>query len=76
MYQLDPVGRLAPSSLDISRAAARRHMHLAALDLAPGASSSAPRGRPAMVRWGRIVAGRVQDLARATRGVRTTQVPS
>ena len=31
MHQLDPVGRFAPSSLDLSRAAAERHAHLAAL---------------------------------------------
>jgi len=34
MYQLDAVGRLAPSSLDVSRAAARRSEHLAALESA------------------------------------------
>jgi hypothetical protein len=31
MHHLDPFGRLAPSSLDMSRAAARRHEHLEAL---------------------------------------------
>ena len=31
MPSIDPFGRLAPSSLDLSRAAAVRHAHLAAL---------------------------------------------
>ena len=31
MYHLDPVGRLAPTSLDVSRAAAVRHAHVSAL---------------------------------------------
>ena len=31
MSHLDPVGRLAPSSLDVSRAAAVRHAHVSAL---------------------------------------------
>ena len=31
MYKLDPVGRLMPSSLDVSRAAAERHDHLEGL---------------------------------------------
>ena len=31
MYTLDPVGRLTPSSLDVSRAAAERHAHLEGL---------------------------------------------
>jgi hypothetical protein len=31
MYHLDPVGRLVPSSLDVSRAASARHAHVAAL---------------------------------------------
>ncbi|HET6967450.1 MAG TPA: hypothetical protein VFI44_04185 [Ornithinibacter sp.] len=38
MNQLDPVGRLTPSSVDLSRAAAARHAHLSAL--------RAPHGRP------------------------------
>ncbi|MFL6168811.1 MAG: hypothetical protein ACJ711_03985 [Ornithinibacter sp.] len=75
MYQLDPVGRLAPSSLDISRAAARRHTHLAALHTAPGTSSSELHGRSAPVRWARVVVGRAQALARGTRSVRATEVP-
>ncbi len=31
MYHLDPFGRLNPSSLDLSRAAAERHAHLQAI---------------------------------------------
>lgn len=38
MKHLDAVGRLAPSSLDVSRAAAARHAHLSAL--------RAPHGLP------------------------------
>lgn len=46
MYQLDPTGRLAPSSLDVSRAAAIRHAHLSILRQPHGQTSPLPaRGR-------------------------------
>ncbi len=75
MYQLDPVGRLAPSSLDVSHTAATRHHHLAALTTTSGSPSSSTYARPAGARWARVVVGRMQALARATRGVHTTEVP-
>ena len=58
MYHLDPAGRLAPSSLDVSRAAARRHEHLSALrERRPAGlatSSRQPRSH-----WLRLVVGRL-----------------
>jgi hypothetical protein len=43
MYQLDPVGRLTLTSRELSRQAAERHFHLAALD--PPEAAQAPRRR-------------------------------
>lgn len=63
MHHLDPVGRFAPSSLDLSRAAAERHAHLAAA-----------RANPTQPR-----AGRLQRLAvRAARqwGATAQSAPS
>ena len=46
MYQLDDAGRFAPSSLDVSRAAAIRHAHVSTLRPPRGQASPEPtRGR-------------------------------
>jgi hypothetical protein len=46
VYQLDDTGRFAPSSLDVSRAAAIRHAHVSTLRQPRGQTSPQPtRGR-------------------------------
>ena len=56
MYQLDPVGRLAPSSLDVSRAAAARHHHVSSLRRATASPDHPARGSAR--RWFRLAAAR------------------
>ena len=56
MYQLDPVGRLTLTSRELSRQAAERHAHLAALDQPKAAAP--PRRRRRRLRpqeWLRVM---------------------
>lgn len=55
MYHLDQVGRLEPSTLDVSRAAARRHELASALRESRFPAPGAPPARP-RPRWLRVVA--------------------
>ena len=74
MYQLDAVGRLAPSSLDVSRAAVRRSAHLAALDSAGRPSRPArSRGRW-WAPWAVAVGPRPRAVVRRVTSPRPTQV--
>jgi hypothetical protein len=74
MLQIDAFGRPTPTDIQISRAAARRHEHLAALERAPGATRRALSwsrlGRP----WSRLVTDRSPATVRAVRTARPTQV--
>jgi hypothetical protein len=64
MHHLDTVGRWAPSSLDVSRAAAQRHHHMSALQ---------QRGRPRTAlrtpgqprRWFRLTVNRLRTAGGA-----------
>ncbi len=60
MDRLDPVGRLTPSSVDVSRAAATRHSHLSALREPYGRPrDDSPRPRRA---WFQVVVARLSVL--------------
>ena len=54
MYQLDPVGRLTLTSLELSRRAAERHAHLEALAW-PEAGESPARRRRRPQEWLRLM---------------------
>ena len=57
MNNLDIVGRIHPTSIQVSRAAARRHEHVSALDHSHGATSL---GRPSW--WPRTWASTVTSV--------------
>ena len=60
MHRLDPLGRLTPSSLDVSREAAVRHFHLSALRESHGRPrDDSPRPRRA---WFHVVVARLSVL--------------
>jgi hypothetical protein len=74
MHQLDVFDRPTPSSIEISRAAARRHEHLAALDSAgrPARRALPWSGLPAS--WARLVGSRPRAVVHPVRTARPTQV--
>ena len=57
MYHLDPVGRLTPRSIDVSRAAAVRHAHVSALGEPVDRPRIDVRGR--RLGWFHLVAARL-----------------
>lgn len=62
MHHLDTSGRPAPSSLEVSRAAARRHEHLAALrDRRRSEAEAGRAGQPQ--HWFRVTLARLRTAS-------------